>query len=253
MKEPTIKDVAKQASVSQTTVSFILNNTKDVSISESTRKKVLEFIRKSIDEVVYDEVKQMPVRMQAKQDELSKTKAQREQDAHDSLFGKDKEQISYRLNLHESEERPKITTDELEQFEQEFKSRFPEITFDKQIGIGKNGQIVDFPVIDGKTDAVAVGKITIDNNSLGFKMSLASGLKIKSIVDGGNSVDFEINKKTKDIFGKLLNLYEELFKKRFNEIINPAEEEMADDMSMAPMEEPVAPAAPAPAAPAPAV
>lgn len=222
-------------------------------MDEITRKKVLELIRKSIDEVVYDEVKQMPIKMQAKQEEFSKTKAQREQDAHDSLFGKDKEQISYRLNLHESEERPKITTDELEQFEQEFKSRFPEITFDKQIGIGKNGQIVNFPLVDGQIDAVASGKIITDNNSLGFTMSLASGLKIKSIIDNGNVKEFEINKETKDIFGKLLNLYQTLFVERFNKIINPAEEDVVDDMSMTPMEEPtVTPDASVATAPAPA-
>lgn len=41
MKRATSKDVAKLAGVSQTTVSFVLNNTPGVSLSEDTRQKVL--------------------------------------------------------------------------------------------------------------------------------------------------------------------------------------------------------------------
>ncbi|MGB9678351.1 MAG: LacI family DNA-binding transcriptional regulator, partial [Candidatus Ratteibacteria bacterium] len=36
------KEIAKKAGVSQTTVSFVLNNNKDVKISESTRLKILK-------------------------------------------------------------------------------------------------------------------------------------------------------------------------------------------------------------------
>ena len=39
MKRATSKDVAKLAGVSQTTVSFVMNNTPNVSLSEETRKK----------------------------------------------------------------------------------------------------------------------------------------------------------------------------------------------------------------------
>ena len=42
MKRATSKDVAKLAGVSQTTVSFVMNNTPNVSLSEETRKKVLD-------------------------------------------------------------------------------------------------------------------------------------------------------------------------------------------------------------------
>ena len=42
MKRATSKDVAKLAGVSQTTVSFVMNNTPGVSLSEETKKKVLE-------------------------------------------------------------------------------------------------------------------------------------------------------------------------------------------------------------------
>ncbi len=41
MKKATSRDVAKLAGVSQTTVSFVINNTPNVSVSEETRKKVL--------------------------------------------------------------------------------------------------------------------------------------------------------------------------------------------------------------------
>jgi LacI family transcriptional regulator len=42
---PTIKDVAKKAGVSITTVSFVLNNRKDVAISEEVKKKVIRVAR----------------------------------------------------------------------------------------------------------------------------------------------------------------------------------------------------------------
>ncbi len=46
MKKPTSKDVAKLAGVSQSTVSFVLNNKNDVSISPETRAKVFEAAKK---------------------------------------------------------------------------------------------------------------------------------------------------------------------------------------------------------------
>src|SRR5271170_6138011 len=42
---PTIKDVAKKAGVSITTVSFVLNNRADVVISEEVKKRVLKVAR----------------------------------------------------------------------------------------------------------------------------------------------------------------------------------------------------------------
>jgi hypothetical protein len=221
-------------------------------MDENTKKKVLEIIRKSIDEVVYDEMRQMPGRLQARQEELKKTKAQRAQEAHEALFGNQEEEMNYKLQLHEAMENPKITPSELDNFEREFKSRFPNIVFEKQNAPGQNGQIVDFPVINEQKDAIASGKITIDKDSIGFSMSLINGFKIRSIIEGGAPKEFEIKSETKDVFGKVLNLYEELFKKRFNEIINPAEEETEDVMPTgepAPTAEPTAPAAPAPPAP----
>lgn len=221
-------------------------------MDENTKKKVLEIIRKSIDEVVYDEMRQMPGRLQARQEELKKTKAQRAQEAHEALFGNQEEEMNYKLQLHEAMENPKITPSELDNFEREFKSRFPNIVFKKQNAPGQNGQIVDFPVINEQKDAIASGKITIDKDSIGFSMSLINGFKIRSIIEGGAPKEFEIKSETKDVFGKVLNLYEELFKKRFNEIINPAEEETEDVMltgEPAPTAEPTAPAAPAPPAP----
>ena len=41
MKKVSIKDVAKEAGVSPTTVSYILNNNKNVSITQETRDRVL--------------------------------------------------------------------------------------------------------------------------------------------------------------------------------------------------------------------
>lgn len=45
MKRATSKDVARLAGVSQTTVSFVLNNTPGISLSEETRQKVLDAAR----------------------------------------------------------------------------------------------------------------------------------------------------------------------------------------------------------------
>lgn len=45
MKRATSKDVAKLAGVSQTTVSFVMNNTPGVTLSDETRKKVLDAAR----------------------------------------------------------------------------------------------------------------------------------------------------------------------------------------------------------------
>ena len=209
-------------------------------MEETVKKKVLELIKQSIDEVVYDEVKQIPARLKAKHEEQTKTKAQRDQDAHNALFGSKDDEISFRIRLHESNDKPTITSEELNQFENEFKSRFPGISFDKQVGAGKNGQIVDFPVISGQNDAVTSGKIISEKDVLSFTMSLSNGLKIASVIINGRPKPFEINKSTKDIFGKMLNLYEKLFKERFNQIINPSSQPEAS------------PPAPAPAAPAPA-
>ena len=207
-------------------------------MNEAERKKVLEIIRKSIDEVVYDEMKKMPGRLQARQEELKKTKSQRAQDAHDALFGKDDEEMNYKLQLHEMIEKPKITPNEFDDFEREFKSRFPNIVFNKQTAPGQNGQIVDFPIINEQKDAITSGIITIDKESIGFSMSLSNGFKIRSVIENGAPKEFEIKSETKDAFGKILNLYEELFKKRFNEIINPTEEEDAEEMM--PTQEPAA-------------
>jgi len=215
-------------------------------MDENTRKKVIEIIRETIDEVVYDEMRQMPKKLQAKQEEMSKTKAQRAQDAHDALFGKKEEEHNYKLQLHENEEKPKVLANELSQFEKEFKSHFPGISFDKQSG---NGQIVDFPIKDGKTDAITSGTITVGQDKIGFSMSLTNGLKIESVADNGMPKEFEINKDTKDVFGKLLNLYEEVFKKKFNEIINPQEEggtgeEAGETMTAASVAHPAMPGTP---------
>lgn len=215
-------------------------------MDEATRKNVLEIIRKSIDEVVYDEMKKMPGKLQARQEELKKTKSQRAQEAHEALFGKDEEEMNYKLQLHEAIEKPKITPIELDDFEREFKSRFPDIVFDKQIATGQNGQIVDFPIINGRKDAITSGAIKIDKESIGFTMSLSNGFKIRSVIENGIPKEFEIKSETKDVFGKILNLYEELFKKRFNEVINPTEEESAEDLLPAPSAE-TPPAVPAPA------
>jgi len=222
-------------------------------MDETIRKKVLEIIRGTIDEVVYDEMRQMPKKLQAKQEEMKKTKAQRAQDAHDALFGSKEEEHNYKLRLHEGEEKPKISADELNEFEKEFKGHFPGISFDKQIGLGKNGQIVDFPTKDGKTDAVTSGTISIGQNKIGFTMSLANGFKIRSITEQGNPKEFEISKDTKDVFGQILNLYEETFKKKFNEIINPTDAGEVESMQTAPQVAGAAPGAPemtAPPAPA---
>lgn len=45
MKKATSRDVARLAGVSQTTVSFVMNNTSGVSISEETRRKVLAAVK----------------------------------------------------------------------------------------------------------------------------------------------------------------------------------------------------------------
>ncbi len=45
MKRATSKDVAKLAGVSQTTVSFVMNNTPGISLSEETRQKVIDAAR----------------------------------------------------------------------------------------------------------------------------------------------------------------------------------------------------------------
>jgi hypothetical protein len=191
-------------------------------MDEITRKKVIEIIKNSIDEVVYDKIKQLPEKQKVRQDELNRTKAQRSQDVHNALFGSEDEQMVYKIKLHESNEKPKVTTVELDSFKQEMKGHLDGIDLIFYNGI--NGQIVDFPVKNRETDATCYGKITVNKNSLLFSMSLLNGLKIKSVVENGNIKEFEISKSTKVIFDKMLNLYEEVFKEKFSEIINPTDE-----------------------------
>ena len=45
LRRVTMKDVAKRAGVSQPTVSFVLNDRRDVSVAEATRARVLEAAR----------------------------------------------------------------------------------------------------------------------------------------------------------------------------------------------------------------
>ena len=42
----TMQDVAREAEVSQSTVSFVLNNNKDVHIAEETRNRVFEVVKR---------------------------------------------------------------------------------------------------------------------------------------------------------------------------------------------------------------
>jgi len=206
-------------------------------VDEITKKKLLEIIRACIDEVVYDEMRQLPEKLKTRQEEIKKTKAQRAQDAHDALFGTE-EEIRYKLRLHETNERPRISSKEFQQFEKEFKNRFPGISFKKQLGPGQNGQIVDFPIRNGQKDAITSGEITIGDEAIGFTMSLLNGFKIKNIIENGNLKTFEINKETKDVFGKILNLFEEIFKEKFNQILNPSEN--TEDKATTPVPAPTA-------------
>ena len=208
-------------------------------MEENIRKKVLEIIRDSINETVYEQMKNLPEVLKTKQEELKKTKAQRDIDAHEALFGREDNKFQYRLNLREGVEKikPRITSAELSDFESNAKKQFPEISFDKQ---RTNGQIVSFPLASGKVDAVASGKITAKGGqSINFTMSLLNGFNVKSSNDM-NSKGFEINNETKDMFSKMLNFYDTVFKEKFNGIINPS-----DESGEPPTQEPgIAPAPP---------
>ena len=161
-------------------------------MEESTKQKVLEIIRKAIDEVVYDEMKQMPERLKFKQEEIKVSRAQREQQVHDDLFGKKEDDWTYKLNLHEAEKKPTITSSELSNFEKDFKQHFPGIYFEKQIGVGKSGQIVDFPQRNGENDAISSGKIVVGQESIGFNMSLLNGVEVFSLKNGSEILPFEL-------------------------------------------------------------
>jgi hypothetical protein len=182
------------------------------------KEKLLKIIRDSINETVYEEMKRLPEILNTREENYQKTKAQRAQYAHEALFGTEEEQIQHRIHINESTERPKVSQEELEKFESDTKRQFPEISFNKQ---NVNNQIISFPIQDGKTDAVASGTISAKGGEkIGFIMSLLNGF---NIVEDNNKT-FEINKDTKDIFGKILNFYETVFKEKFSEIINPKEE-----------------------------
>lgn len=193
------------------------------------KEQLIKIIRDTINNIVYKDYKEMPKRLSLKREEMKKTTAQKEMDVHEALFGKEEDGVSYRLHLHENN-KPKITTSELNNFEKEFKNRFPNVIFDMQNGNGSNGQIVDFPVINDVVDAVSSGKIIVEKESIKFIMSLVDGLKIQSEIINGKPKLFEINSETKDVFSKLLNLYEELFKNRFNQIINPVQDDASGEL-----------------------
>ena len=188
-------------------------------MDEKTKSKVLEIIRNAINEIVYDEVKRMPETIQKKQTELKKTKSQKEQDVHDALFGSKDVEYTRRIRLRENSERPSITTMELDNFEKELVSRMPNVVLHKQVGQGQNGQIVNFPIKKGQKDAVCIGTLKFEQNSFDFLMSLTDGLTIKTPIHKGVQIPFQIDDKTKDVFSKLFNLYKELFKKRFEEVV----------------------------------
>lgn len=186
-------------------------------MEEQGRKQIIELIRKIIDEEAFAELKQMPQRLQQRKEEIKKTKAQREEDAEQALFfGMDKnKEIKNQLKLNEDEQRkPKITKQELEQFEKDFNSHMHgSVTkFDKQLH--GNKEVVDFPYVNGKPDAFTSGTVSIGSGrEITFSMSILNGLKI-------TAADLEITNENKNLLDKLYNLYITIFKTKFGEIIS---------------------------------
>ena len=64
---------------------------------------------------------------------------------------------------------------------------------DRMPGLCDRSLQIRYESLNGQKDAVASGTITINQQVIGFSMSIQSGLKIKSIIIDGVSKEFEIN------------------------------------------------------------
>jgi len=180
-------------------------------MNEELKKHIKGIISKTIDELVIEELKKMPEKIKKQQQYDKMTKAQKQDQIDLDLFygGENRKEIDTKIQLKESDI-IKISAMELESFKNDFISHLPghAVDFDNQIVNGKKS-IASFPYSHGTTDAVVTGRV---DNKITFRMSLKDGFII-------NANEVKIDDDNKDLFIKLFNLYNTLFKQKFTEFL----------------------------------
>jgi len=170
-----------------------------------TTEIINEIIKNTINDAAFKRLAKLPEEEKKEAEELTKTKSQLAQDAHNALFGTEKESFTYQIN-----ENIEVSNAEIEAFKEELTKHLigHTVTFDTQTNNNVE-TIADFRSDNGTIDVVITGKIDNDWN---FSFSLKKGLALKV-----NYV--EITSENKELTSKLYNLYNSVFKTKFSSMI----------------------------------
>jgi len=205
-------------------------------MKEEARKQVLEIIRKTIDEVAFEELASMPANLAKKAEQVKMTKAQRSDQTHNDLFygGATKADINTRFRLSESM-KINVSSKEIAAFQEELAKHLQghTIKFEDQV-VGGVTSNVGFPVVDGTVDAIVIGNI---DSQLQFSMSLKGGLEILTN-------RFKVTDENKELVTKLHNLFNTVFKPKFTDILSSTDDSETATPGMDAPEAPMAPESP---------
>ena len=187
---------------------------------KDSKQKIREIIRRTIEEVAFEELAKIPEANEKKRKQLKMTKSQQEDQIHnDMFFGGGSKESDTRFRINENKQ-IKISAGELSSFQQDFSAHLSGhiVDFIKQ-RVGDKESIISFPIVNNTPDAVSIGVV---DNQLKFKMSLRNGLVL-------NTENFKITDENKELAPKLYNLYNTIFKKKFTELLSAPESETSID------------------------
>lgn len=171
-----------------------------------TSEEIDEVVENAINDAAFKRLSQLPEEAKKELEKKKMTKSQTAKDVDDALFGV-KKTYDEKFNLRENID---VSNAEIESFKDDLISHLigHSVSFDIQVNDGVK-TVADFHNSEGTIDASISGQI--DNDWL-FTFSLKNGLIIKA-----DSV--EITNDNKELTSKLYNLYNNVFKTKFAELI----------------------------------